>query len=76
MVEWLRQPIARRSALTLGAGALASSPLWAQSVIDLGLSEGNGRRPLTDAFPGKRGMILQRVRAPLLETPMAGDDGE
>jgi DMSO/TMAO reductase YedYZ molybdopterin-dependent catalytic subunit len=76
MAEWLRQPIARRSALTLGAGALASSPLWAQSLVDLGFSQGDGRRPLTDAFPGKRGMILQRTRAPLLETPMAAFDGE
>ena len=67
----------RRTALALGVGALASAPLWSQGArtIDLGLSDGNGRRPLTDAFPGKTGMILQRTRAPLLETPMAVFDG-
>ena len=68
----------RRAALALGAGVLASAPLWGQAtgrMIDLGLSEDNGHRPLTDAFPGKRGMILQRTRAPLLETPMAAFDG-
>ncbi len=68
----------RRTALALGAGALASAPLWARPagrLIDLGLSDGNGHRPPTDAFPGKHGMILQRTRAPLLETPMAAFDG-
>lgn len=58
----------RRTALAIGAGALASTPLWAQLA--------NPAAPaLTDAFPGKRGMILQRTRAPLLETPMAVFDG-
>ena len=67
----------RRAALLLGAGALATTPLWAQLAksVDLGLSDANGTRPLTDAFPGKRGMILQRTRAPLLETPMDAFDG-
>ena len=67
----------RRTALALGAGALASTPLLAQlaKTVDLGLSDGTGRRSLTDAFPGKRGMILQRMRAPLLETPMEAFDG-
>ena len=67
--------IDRRAALALGFGAAASSPLWAKPLIDLGLSEGNGQRPLTDAFPAKSGMILQRTRAPLLETPMDAFDG-
>lgn len=74
--------IDRRAALALGGlgvGALASVPLWAQALgkdgADLGLSDGTGKRPLTDAFPGKKGMILQRSRAPLLETPMAAFDG-
>lgn len=75
MDDALRQQIGRRGALALGAGAIASSPLWAQSLVDLGFSEKDGRRPLTDAFPGKRGMILQRTRGPLLETPMAAFDG-
>ncbi len=61
--------------MALGAGAIATSPLWARSFVDLGLSEHDGRRSLTDAFPGKTGMILQRTRGPLLETPMAAFDG-
>ena len=67
--------LSRRGALALGIGAAASAPLWAKPLIDLGLSDGNGQRPLTDAFPGKTGMILQRTRAPLLETPMDAFDG-
>lgn len=59
----------------LGLAALASAPLWARGMVDLGLSDGTGRRPLADAFADKRGMILQRTRAPLLETPMAAFDG-
>ena len=81
MAASMAEPLDRRAALgaglAIGAGALLATPLWAQLArsIDLGLSDGNGRRPLTDAFPGKRGMILQRARAPLLETPMAAFDG-
>jgi DMSO/TMAO reductase YedYZ molybdopterin-dependent catalytic subunit len=74
----MAEPVDRRAALALGGlgvGAIASAPLWAQAMVDLGLSEGTGQRPLTDAFPGKKGMILQRSRAPLLETPMAAFDG-
>ncbi|PTS78232.1 oxidase [Sphingomonas sp. HMWF008] len=58
----------RRTALAIGAGALASTPLWAQLAKPVAPA-------LTDAFPGKRGMILQRTRAPLLETPMDAFDG-
>ncbi len=66
----------RRAALTLLGGGIATAPLWAQSLVDLHLPDGNGARPLTDAFPGKRGMILQRTRAPLLETPLSAFDGQ
>ncbi len=68
----------RRQALGLfgGGAALASAPLWAQSLVDLYLPGGNGARPTTDSFPGKKGMILQRTRAPLLETPMSAFDGQ
>ncbi len=55
--------------LGLGAAALAR-PLRAEGMIDLGLTDGGGKRPLTTAFPGKGEMILQRTRPPLLETPM------
>lgn len=70
--------IERRRALSLiatGAAGLASAPLRAQSLVDLNLPGGGGRRPVTADFPGKRAMILQRTRAPLLETPMAAFDG-
>jgi len=68
----------RRQALgLLGAGAgLAGAPLWAQSLVDLHLPGGNGNRPTTNAFPGKKNMILQRSRAPLLETPIDAFDGQ
>ena len=70
--------LGRRQALSLlGAGAgLASAPLWAQSLVDLHLPGGNGARPTTNAFPGKKNMILQRSRAPLLETPIDAFDGQ
>jgi DMSO/TMAO reductase YedYZ molybdopterin-dependent catalytic subunit len=58
----------RRTALAIGAGALASTPLWAQLATPAAPA-------MTDAFPGKRGMILQRTRAPLLETPIDAFDG-
>lgn len=44
-------------------------PAWADSVVDLGLPGGPSQRALTSAFPQKGPMILQRSRAPLLETP-------
>jgi DMSO/TMAO reductase YedYZ molybdopterin-dependent catalytic subunit len=53
----------------LGGAALAA-PAWAQQAVDLALPGGNSTRPLTSAFPDKHGMILQRTRPPLLETPM------
>lgn len=68
----------RRHALgLLGVGAgLAATPLWAQDLVDLRLPGGNGNRPTTNAFPGKKNMILQRSRAPLLETPIDAFDGQ
>lgn len=70
--------IDRRHALRLLAagGAAAGTPALAQALFDLKLPGGNGDRPTTSAFPEKGSMILQRTRAPLLETPMAVfDDG-
>jgi DMSO/TMAO reductase YedYZ molybdopterin-dependent catalytic subunit len=70
--------VERRRALSLiaagGAGVLAS-PLWAQHLVDLRLPGGGGERATTTAFPGKGAMILQRSRAPLLETPADVFDG-
>ncbi len=61
--------IGRRSALAAIGGAALSSPLWAQQLVDLGLKGGGGQVPLVHNFPEKGPMILQRSRAPLLETP-------
>ena len=57
----------------LGAAAIGAitGPALAQRMVDLHLPGGNAIRPTTDAFPGKRGMIVQRMRPPLLETPMS-----
>lgn len=62
-----------RRALIAGAGASAlAAPVLAKlgGMVDLGLPAGPSLRPTTPAFPGKGEMIVQRVRAPLLETPM------
>ena len=58
----------------LAAAVLSSRAARAQSAFDLGLSNGTGARTLTKAgeFGQKsEGLILQRTRAPLLETPMS-----
>ena len=66
-----------RRALIAGAGGAAlAAPGLAQrligdGIIDLGLPGGPSKRPLAPAFPGKGKMIVQRIRPPLLETPMA-----
>jgi DMSO/TMAO reductase YedYZ molybdopterin-dependent catalytic subunit len=67
----------RRDALGLiGAGAgLASAPSWARSLVDPGLPGGGGARATVADFAGKRNMIVQRTRAPLLETPLDAFDG-
>jgi len=62
-----------RRALIAGAGATAlAAPTLAKlgGMIDLGLPGGPSLRPTTPAFPGKGEMIVQRIRPPLLETPM------
>jgi hypothetical protein len=40
-------------------------------MLDLHLPSAPSERPLTNSFPQKGEMILQRVRPPLLETPFA-----
>ena len=63
-----------RRGLIAGAGATAlAAPVLAKlggGVLDLGLPGGPSLRPTTPAFPGKREMIVQRIRPPLLEAPM------
>jgi DMSO/TMAO reductase YedYZ molybdopterin-dependent catalytic subunit len=67
----------RRAALATiglgGAGIAAAGWAAGEAGVDLGFA--GGHRPLTRAFPDKGEMILQRMRAPLLETPMAAMDG-
>jgi len=68
----LRHKMTRR--LLLGAGAagglaLVSKPSLARTMIDLALPGGPGEREIITDFPEKAAMILQRSRAPLLETP-------
>jgi DMSO/TMAO reductase YedYZ molybdopterin-dependent catalytic subunit len=58
----------RRSVL-LGAAALAGTAR-AQRTVDLALPGGPSERPTSAKFPQKGEMIVQRVRPPLLETPM------
>jgi DMSO/TMAO reductase YedYZ molybdopterin-dependent catalytic subunit len=62
-----------RRALIAGAGTAAlAAPALAKlgGMIDLGLPGGPSLIPTTPDFPGKRDMIVQRIRPPLLEAPM------
>ena len=59
--------LGRRAAIG-GLAALAAAPLIARPLAALGFA--NGARPLAGGFPEKRALILQRSRAPLLETPL------
>ena len=68
-----RRFLLRASQFGLAAGVIPKLAR-AQSSIDLGLSGSTGTRTLTKAgeFGQKsEGLILQRTRAPLLETPMS-----
>ena len=69
----------RRSFLSHLAGTglvLGASPAWGQAKIELPLPSGPQERPITKDFPQKGAMILQRTRAPLLETRFETFDGE
>lgn len=57
-----------------GIGAFAPDA-FAQTLVDLGLPGGPTGRTITSAFPEKGPMILQRMRPPLLETPIEVFDG-
>jgi DMSO/TMAO reductase YedYZ molybdopterin-dependent catalytic subunit len=64
--------LSRRNLLRqAGIAGLATfaGPSWAQSVVNLPLPGGPDERQITTAFPQKGRMVLQRTRAPLLETP-------
>lgn len=63
----------RRAVIAASAGGVITMPLLAQSasIVDLGLPGGPSQRPLVASFADKRDMIVQRIRPPLLETPMS-----
>lgn len=61
-----RQFLAKAGAATL---ALASAPAMAETMVELPLPGGPDARRMTNAFPQKGALILQRARPPLLETP-------
>jgi hypothetical protein len=67
------QPFASRREFLGAAGAatlaLLPLPALADSTIRLPLPGGPDERLITMAFPEKGGLILQRTRPPLLETP-------
>ena len=50
--------------------SLASAPALADTMVKLALPGGPGERVMTNAFPQKGALILQRARPPLLETPL------
>jgi DMSO/TMAO reductase YedYZ molybdopterin-dependent catalytic subunit len=49
--------------------SLLASPLKAEGMVDFHVPGGPSQRKLTDAYPQKRGMVLQRSSPPWLETP-------
>jgi DMSO/TMAO reductase YedYZ molybdopterin-dependent catalytic subunit len=63
--------LTRRALIGGAGGAALMAPALGQKLIDLGLPGGPSLRPLEPAFPGKGEMIVQRIRPPLLETPMS-----
>jgi len=62
--------LTRRALIAGVGGAALAAPVLAQKLIDLALPGGPSLRPLEPQFPGKGEMIVQRIRPPLLETPM------
>lgn len=58
--------LSRRAAIG-GLAALAATPAWGREAR---LGFAGGTRPYSSAFAEKGEMILQRTRAPLLETPI------
>ncbi len=62
--------LTRRAWLAGAGGAALAAPALGEKLVDLGLPGGPSLRPLEPAFPGKGEMIVQRIRPPLLETPI------
>jgi DMSO/TMAO reductase YedYZ molybdopterin-dependent catalytic subunit len=69
----LFRALSRRSALRqigIAGLSLLTAPALADEIVKLPLPSDPRDRPTTHDFPQKGGMILQRTRPPLLETPM------
>jgi len=70
----MNHPPTRRSFLAqaglAGLALAAATSSRAGEIVTLPLGGEPRKRPITGDFPEKRGMILQRTRPPLLETPM------
>lgn len=60
----------------IGSAAALAGPGLAETLANLALPGGPSERPITNAFPGKGSMILQRIHPPLLETPIEVFDGD
>src|SRR6516225_10978680 len=68
----LSRALSRRSALRqigIAGLSLLTAPALADEIVKLPLPSDPRDRPTTHDFPQKGGMILQRTRPPLLETP-------
>ncbi|CAM3091830.1 Sulfite:cytochrome c oxidoreductase subunit A [Sphingomonas antarctica] len=63
--------IDRRTAILSGGAAALALPAASSPMADLHLPGGPSLRPTVRDFAGKRDMIVQRVRPPMLETPRA-----
>src|ERR1700738_302680 len=73
----LGRPSSRRwilGQMGLAALSLAATPAWSEQMVKLPLAGDARDRPMTNDFPQKRNVILQRSRPPLLETPLEAFD--
>ena len=67
MQQMTRRSLLWQAGMAGAAGLVASA--HAQETVNLPLPGGPDARPITTAFPQKGAMVLQRARAPMLETP-------
>jgi DMSO/TMAO reductase YedYZ molybdopterin-dependent catalytic subunit len=73
----LGRPSSRRwflGQIGLAGLSLAATPAWSEQMVKLPLAGDPRDRPITNDFPQKRNVILQRNRPPLLETPLEAFD--
>src|ERR1700675_422735 len=73
----LGRPSSRRwflGQIGLAGLSLAATPAWSEQMVKLPLAGDPRDRPITNDFPQKRNVILQRTRPALLETPLEAFD--